>query len=132
MKYIKAHKIGFLTEKWNVKRKVNEGFDRTWANTMKDPAYRRRVADNKRRRDAMLTIKLNGKMVMLDNPEVDGIDGGDYPDFTDAYITSVDIIENPEEKDPQKLIIRPATDDELDEINDDGGLIHDIVNDSLY
>ena len=44
----------------------------------------------------------------IDNIEIDGIDTKDYPDFCDAYIVSADYDGV------------PMTDEQLDEINDDG------------
>ena len=51
--------------------------------------------------------------------EVDGIDTRDYPDFCDAYIETASVNENGE--------CRDATDDELDELNDDGDLVYSCV-----
>lgn len=50
-------------------------------------------------------MELNGRAVV--NPEVDGVDRTDYPDFCDAYFCSA------EYADGIKL-----TDDELDELTD--------------
>lgn len=56
----------------------------------------------------------------IDNVELDGIDTSDAPDFADAYIVSCDIDG------------RPATDEELDIINDNGEFVYDQVQKRLY
>lgn len=55
---------------------------------------------------------------------VEGIDTADYPDFCDAYIESASVFENGEWRD--------ATDDELDEINEDSDLVYACVEEELY
>ena len=56
--------------------------------------------------------------------DVDGIDTRDYPDFCDAYICDASVIENGEWRD--------ATDDEIDELNEDGDLVYACVENHLY
>lgn len=55
---------------------------------------------------------------------VEGIDTADYPDFCDAYIESASVLENGEWRD--------ATEDELDEINEDSDLVYSCVENYLY
>ena len=55
----------------------------------------------------------------IDNIEVDGIDFKDYPDFCDAYIVSADYDG------------KPMTDDQLDEINDDGDFQYECIMNDL-
>lgn len=55
---------------------------------------------------------------------VEGIDTADYPDFVDAYIESASVFENGDWRD--------ATDDELDELNEDSDLIYSCVENYLY
>lgn len=57
---------------------------------------------------------------LIDNIEVDGIDTNDYPDFSDAYITSADYDGE------------PMTELMLEEINEDYGFIHDCVYTQLF
>lgn len=52
--------------------------------------------------------------------EVDGIDTRDYPDFCDAYIASA------------TYMGRDMTEEELDELNDDSGFVHECVYEHLY
>ena len=56
----------------------------------------------------------NGKALFngmqIDDVEIDGIDTRDYPDFCDAYVNNLWLVDNGE--------VREATDAELDEIND--------------
>jgi len=66
---------------------------------------------------------LNSGLVATDF-EVDGIDTRDYPDFCDAYICDASVIENGEWRD--------ATDDEIDELNEDGDLVYACVENHLY
>ena len=56
----------------------------------------------------------------IDNVEVDGIDESDYPDFTDAYISSADYNG------------KPMTDEQLDELNENSEFVHDCVFNQLY
>tara|TARA_R110000765_G_scaffold97947_1_gene184127 strand:- start:192 stop:404 length:213 start_codon:yes stop_codon:yes gene_type:complete len=51
----------------------------------------------------------------IDNIEVDGIDFKDYPDFSNAYIVSADYDG------------KPMTDEQLDEINDDGDFQYECI-----
>ena len=55
---------------------------------------------------------------------VDGIDMRDYPDFCDAYIDSASVLENGEWRD--------ATDEEIEELNDDSDLVYSCVENHLY
>ncbi len=57
---------------------------------------------------------------VIDDVELDGIDTRDYPDFVDAYIVSCCING------------RPATEKELDELNEDSSLIHELVWEHLF
>ena len=51
----------------------------------------------------------------IDNIEVDGIEPKDYPDFSNAYISSADYDGV------------PMTDKQLDEINEDGDFQHECI-----
>ncbi len=51
---------------------------------------------------------------------IDGLDTRDYPDFCDAFITEA------------RLEGRMATDEELDQMNDDGQFRYDMVMESVY
>ena len=55
----------------------------------------------------------------IDNIEVDGIDTKDYPDFCDAFIVSADYDGV------------PMTDEQLDEINDDGQFQYECIMNDL-
>ena len=55
----------------------------------------------------------------IDNIEVDGIEPKDYPDFSNAYIVSADYDGV------------PMTDDQLDEINDDGQFQYECIMNDL-
>jgi hypothetical protein len=55
----------------------------------------------------------------IDNIEVDGIDTKDYTDFCDAYIVSADYDGV------------PMTDEQLDEINDDGQFQYECIMNDL-
>ena len=56
--------------------------------------------------------------------EVDGIDTRDYPDFCDAYICDASVKENGEWRD--------ATEEELNELNEDYDLVYSCVENYLY
>jgi hypothetical protein len=56
----------------------------------------------------------------IDNVDIGGLDWNDYPDFCDAYIESCDI--NGEE----------ATDEQLDEINNDSQLVYELVEEWMW
>ena len=56
----------------------------------------------------------------IDNIEIEGIDTKDYPDFTDAFISSADY-------DGQ-----PMTDEQLDEINEDHSFVYECVMKHLF
>jgi hypothetical protein len=66
---------------------------------------------------------LNSGLVATDF-DVDGIDTRDYPDFCDAFICDASVMENGEWRD--------ATDDEIDELNEDGDLVYSCVENYLY
>jgi hypothetical protein len=53
--------------------------------------------------------------------KVDGIDTKDYPDFCDAYIC-----------DGYYLDGTPLSDDDLDELSQDGHLVYELVYNKLY
>jgi hypothetical protein len=55
----------------------------------------------------------------IENIEIDGIDTKDYPDFCDAYIVSADYDGV------------PMTEEQLDEINDDGDFQHECIMNDL-
>jgi len=57
---------------------------------------------------------------LIDNIEVDGIYTNDYPDFTDAFISSADY--NGVE----------MTDEQLEALNEDYGFVHDCVYNQLF
>jgi|TARA_R110000850_G_scaffold27004_1_gene76713 hypothetical protein len=57
---------------------------------------------------------------LIDNIEIDGIDTKDYPDFCDAYIVSADYDGV------------PMTEEQLDEINDDGQFQYECIMNYLY
>lgn len=62
-------------------------------------------------------MKMNYKKI--DNIEIDGIDTKDYPDFCDAYISSADYDGI------------PMTDEQLDELNEDGDYVYEHIMDYL-
>jgi hypothetical protein len=51
----------------------------------------------------------------ISNIQIDGVDHRDYPDYCDAYIMTA------------KVEGRMATDEELDQMNDDGQFRYDMV-----
>ena len=55
----------------------------------------------------------------IDNIEIDGINTKDYPDFCDAYIVSADYDGV------------PMTDEQLDELNEDGDFQHECIMNDL-
>ena len=55
----------------------------------------------------------------IDNIEIDGINTKDYPDFCDAYIVSADYDGV------------PMTEEQLDEINDDGQFQYECIMNDL-
>jgi hypothetical protein len=57
---------------------------------------------------------------LIDNIEIDGIDTNDYPDFTDAFISSADY--NGVE----------MTDEQLEALNEDYSFVHDCVYTHLF
>ena len=56
----------------------------------------------------------------ISNIEIDGLDMRDYPDFVDAYIMDA------------RVDGRRATDEELDQMNDDAEFRYESVEASLY
>lgn len=56
----------------------------------------------------------------IDNVEIAGIDKKDYPDFCDAYIQNCDIDGV------------PATDEQLDELNDDSDFVYEQITNYIY
>lgn len=56
--------------------------------------------------------------------ELDGIDTMDYPDFCDAFICNASVIENNQ--------VRPATQNELDELNNDSDLVYNLVINQVF
>ena len=56
----------------------------------------------------------------IDSIQIEGVDPSDYPDFCDAYISYAEIDG------------RPATDEELDKLNDDSSLVYEKVLEQLY
>ena len=69
------------------------------------------------------TKTMKTKIIMdykkIDNIEIDGIDTKDYPDFCDAYICSADYDGV------------PMTDEQLDELNEDGDYVYEHIMDYL-
>lgn len=56
----------------------------------------------------------------ISNIEVDGIDTADYPDFCDAFIASAEYNG------------KQMTYQQLEEVNEDSGFIHDCVQNQLF
>ena len=56
----------------------------------------------------------------ITNIEIDGLDHRDYPDFVDAFIMDA------------RVDGRQATEEELDQMNDDGEFRYESVESSLY
>jgi len=56
----------------------------------------------------------------IDNIEISGIDMKDYPDFCDSFIISADYDG------------KPMTDEQLDELNEDGCFINECVHNNLF
>ena len=63
---------------------------------------------------------MNIDFTKIDNVIVEDICMADYPDFCDAYIESCDIDGV------------PATEEQLDVINENGAFIHECVWDAIY
>jgi hypothetical protein len=63
------------------------------------------------------TIDMDYKKI--DNIEIDGIDFKDYPDFSNAYIVSADYDG------------KPMTDDQLEQINNDGQFQYEAIMNDL-
>ena len=66
-------------------------------------------------------MKTDITMVDLDSLVVDGIDMRDYPDFCDAYFSEGKYLDG-----------TPLTDDVLEELSEDGDLVHEMVFEQLY
>jgi len=64
---------------------------------------------------------INGKQVDDSSVEVDGVDMKDYPDFCDAYISHALFTDG-----------TPLTDEELNELSDDGEYVYSKVEAQLY
>ena len=64
--------------------------------------------------------KLEVDFHKIDNIEFEDVDHKDYPDYCDAFISSCDIDG------------RPATEEELDIINDDRQFVYESLMDQLY
>lgn len=62
--------------------------------------------------------------MQIDDIELDGIDTRDYPDFCDAYINNMWLVDGDK--------VREATDTELDEINNNTDFIHEQVWKDLF
>jgi hypothetical protein len=56
----------------------------------------------------------------ISNIEIDGLDHRDYPDYVDAFICNA------------RVDGRLATDEELDQMNDDAQFLYESVEASLY
>lgn len=65
----------------------------------------------------------NGLSREISSVVIDGVDYRDYPDFADAYVDSMDVLDNGK--------WRPATDAELDEISD-SDLCYELTMNSLF
>tara|TARA_Y100001973_G_scaffold86082_1_gene128690 strand:- start:1446 stop:1664 length:219 start_codon:yes stop_codon:yes gene_type:complete len=61
---------------------------------------------------------------IIKSVEVEGIDPSDYPDFCDAYISYAEIYFTDTNGNEQK---REATEEELDELNNDSHFVHELV-----
>lgn len=57
---------------------------------------------------------------LISDVEFDGIDYRDAPDFCDAYVVSANYDGN------------EMTDEQLDELNDNGYLVHDLLMKKIY
>lgn len=69
-----------------------------------------------------IKVQYMGKLVEIVDPEIDGIDMSDYPDFCDAYL-SYATWENGIE----------LTDQELEDItSDNGDVVYELVQETLY
>lgn len=60
------------------------------------------------------------KTAKIESVEVEGIDPSDYPDFCDAYISYAEIDG------------REATEEELDELNDDSHFVYELVWETIF
>lgn len=73
--------------------------------------------------EILLKIKLKRELAsrMLTDVELDGIDHNDAPDYVDAFVSSASWIDG-----------TPLTDDEIDQLNEDSGLVYALLMDYLY
>jgi hypothetical protein len=62
------------------------------------------------------SLEINGKKVNFGSIEIDNIDQNDYPDFVDAYISYAEFEDGTE-----------LSDDELDALDPDGDLVHELI-----
>lgn len=60
------------------------------------------------------------KYAKIRSVEFDGVDTRDYPDFCDAHITYAE------------LDGRELTEKELEEVNDDSDLVHELLMENLF
>ena len=60
----------------------------------------------------------------VDDIVVDGVDTLDYPDFCDAYICDASVLENGDWRD--------ATEEEVEELNENADLVYESVQSYLY
>ena len=65
------------------------------------------------------------KVLKFIDIEVDGIDTDDYPDFCDAFICRATAV-------LEDGTMREATEEELDELNDDGDLVYEEVTNRIF
>ena len=68
-----------------------------------------------------MRTKADISMVDLDSLVVDGIDTRDYPDFCDAYFSAGCYLDGTE-----------LPDDVLEELSEDGDLVHQAIHELLY
>ena len=65
------------------------------------------------------------KVVEFTDYELDGIDTDDYPDFCDAFICGATAL-------LEDGTMREATEEELDELNNDGDLVYEHVTNWIF
>lgn len=71
------------------------------------------------------TIKPQLDYTKIHDIELENIDFNDYPDFCDAYIVKA-VIEQ------EDGTYRDATDDEIEEMNDNSSFVHETVFEKLF
>lgn len=73
--------------------------------------------------EILLKIKIKRELAsrMLADVELDGIDHNDAPDYVDAFVSSASWIDGTR-----------LTDDEIDQLNEDSGLVYALLMDYLY